>query len=102
MSNGGTPHDGVHSPNTSHTVTKGQLVLGLLTSSDLTHRGDWRIIRWDTTQGFGLHRGIARNPQHQGEQTLVPPERLLGQLATRQRGGERQMELNGGEKQKNE
>lgn len=96
----GAPHKAVHSTNTHHTSTKHQLVHSLPTSGDLTHRGDWRIIRRDATEGFGLHRSVARNAQHQSEQTLVPAERLLGQLATRQRGGERQMELDG-KKQKN-
>lgn len=71
----------------------GTLKPSLPTSSDLTHRSDGRIIGWDAANWFRLHRGIARNAQHQGEQTLVPAERLFGQLATRQRSGERQMEL---------
>lgn len=66
------------------------------TSSDLTHGGDWRVVRRDATEGFGLHRSVAGDAQHQREETLVPAEGLLGQLATRQRGGQREMELDEG------
>lgn len=52
------------------------------TSSDFAHGGDGRVVWRDATQGFRLYRRIARNPQHQSEQALVPTEGLLGQLAT--------------------
>lgn len=81
-------------------LTKHQPVLHPPTSSDLTHGGDGRIVRRDATEGFGLNRSVARDTQHQSEQTLVPAEGLLGQLATWQRGGERQVELDGAEKQR--
>jgi hypothetical protein len=64
-----------------------------LTSCDLTHGGDGRVVGRDSAQGLGLHRGVSRDAQHQGEQPLVPPERLLGQLAARQGGGEGQVQL---------
>lgn len=66
------------------------------TASDFTHGSDGRIVRRDATEGFGLYRSIAGDPQHQSEQALVPTEGLLGQLAAWQRGGEGQMELGGG------
>lgn len=66
------------------------------TAGDFTHGSDGRIVRRDATEGFGLYRSIAGDPQHQSEQALVPTEGLLGQLAAWQRGGEGQMELGGG------
>lgn len=72
------------------------------TSSDLTHRGDGRLIWWDAAEWFGLHRSVARNAQHQSEETLVPAERLLGQLAAWQRRGERKVELEEGDRSVND
>lgn len=63
------------------------------TSSDLTHGGDGRVVGRDASEGFGLHWSVPGDPQHQSEQALVPAEGLLGQLAPRQRGGQRQVEL---------
>lgn len=88
--------------NTHNTLTKHRLLFCPRTSGNLTHGGDWRIVGRDATEGFGLHRSISRDAQHQSEQTLVPAEGLLGQLATRQWGGQREVELDGGEEQRSE
>lgn len=91
----------MHSTQTYH-KTKHQLESSSPTSSDLTHRGDRRIIWWDAAEWLGLHRSVTRNAQHQSEETLVPAERLLGQLAAWQRRGERKVELEGGDKSVND
>lgn len=67
----------------------------LPTSGDLTHGGDGRVVRRDASEGFGLHRSVAWDTQHQSEQALVPAERLLGQLTAWQWRCQRQVELEG-------
>ncbi len=61
------------------------------TSSDLTHLGDSRLISGHAAQLLAVGHGHSWQPQHQGEESLVPAERLLSQLTTRQRGIQRQV-----------
>lgn len=85
-----------HPPSPEHYPPRSLPPSHLRTSGDLTHGGDGRVVGRDAPQGLGLHRGMAGDAQHQGEQALVPAEGLLGQLAARQGGGQWQMELRGG------
>ena len=70
------------------------------TSSDFTHLGDGGLVCGDAAELLRVRRGCSRQPQHQRKQTLVPAEGLLGQLAARQRGVQRQVQLRNRKKDK--